>query len=94
MLPMNSMPSNHTSSLIDASEEDAEILQHFFCWKITNTWSPERQMKWEHTCDIVLANDWYIKDLQVMEDGCSAMYNHAIKAGISDGITRGFKDEL
>ena len=29
-----------------------------------------------------------------MEDGCSAMYNHAIKAGISDGIARGFKDEL
>jgi hypothetical protein len=29
-----------------------------------------------------------------MEDENSLMYNHAIKAGLSDGFARGFREEL
>ena len=29
-----------------------------------------------------------------MENGCGAMYQRAIKAGISDGFARGFRSEL
>lgn len=83
-----------SSSPIDANEDDADILAAFFDWKINNTKNPERKAKWEHAKQTVMANDWSIQELQQMEDGSCAMYQRAIKAGISDGFARGFKSEL
>jgi hypothetical protein len=85
---------SRTSSPIDAAEEDAEILILFFAWKLQNTRNPSRKIKWEQARDIILNNDWSIRDLRLMEDGQSAMYHRAIKAGISDGFARSFREEL
>lgn len=82
------------SSPINAEEEDAEILAMFFHWKISMTKNSDRRMKWQHAQEIVSRNDWSIQELQQMEDGVSAMYQRAIKAGISDGFARGFRAEI
>jgi hypothetical protein len=87
-------PMSRTSSPIDAAEEDADILVAFFIWKLQNTRNPDRRVKWERARDIIMQNDWCVTDLQQMEDGCSAMYVRAMKAGLSDGFARGFKDEI
>ena len=75
-------------------KEDIEILILFFVWKLQNTRNPSRKIKWEQARDIILNNDWSIRDLRLMEDGQSAMYHRAIKAGISDGFARSFREEL
>ncbi|KAL2801521.1 hypothetical protein BJX63DRAFT_438765 [Aspergillus granulosus] len=85
---------NRTSSPIDAAEEDADILAAFFVWKLQITRNSDRKAKWERARDIIMENDWSIRDLQLMEDDSSSMYNRAIKAGISDGFARGFREEL
>jgi hypothetical protein len=43
---------------------------------------------------IVTSNDWKVDELKQMVNGCGAMYQRAIKAGISDGFARGFRSEL
>lgn len=85
---------SRNSSPIDAAEEDAEVLSLFFTWKLHNTRNTSRRIKWEQARDIILDNDWSIRDLKLMEDGQSAMYHRAIKAGISDGFARSFREEL
>jgi hypothetical protein len=85
---------SRTSSPIDTAEEDANILTSFFIWKLQSTRNVARYVKWEKARDIIMENDWSIRDLQAMEDGTSAMYNRAIQAGISDGFARGFREEL
>lgn len=87
-------PGSRTSSPINAAEEDTDILALFFTWTLQNTRNNDRKVKWERARDIIMQNDWSIQDLQLMEDGLSAMYNRAIKAGISDGFTRGFREEI
>jgi hypothetical protein len=86
---------NHrTSSPIDISEEDATILASFLDWKVEMTRNIERKVKWERARKIIKDNDWSIRDLQLMEDESSSMYNRAMKAGISDGFARSFREEL
>lgn len=93
-IPVTPTPRPKSSSPIDPSEEDFDILTRFFSWKINNTRHEERRARWEHAKTVTLSNDWSIDELRQMEDGNSAAYQRAIKAGISDGIARGFKSEL
>ncbi|THC89383.1 hypothetical protein EYZ11_011167 [Aspergillus tanneri] len=92
--PVTPTPLNRASSSIDINKDDGDILYQFFEWKIVNTRIAERKAKWERARDIILENDWSIKDLQAMENGVSAIYNRAMKAGISHRLARGFKDKL
>jgi hypothetical protein len=92
--PMTPTPAHRTSSPIDGNIDDGDVLHQFFEWKILNTRLVERRAKWERARDIVLENDWSIKDLHAMEAGRGAMYDRAITAGITDGLARGFKEEL
>ncbi|KAJ0412941.1 hypothetical protein BJY00DRAFT_320298 [Aspergillus carlsbadensis] len=85
---------SRTSSPIDIAEEDANILEAFFNWKLQITRNLERRAKWERARKIINDNDWSIRDLQLIEDDSSSMYSRAIKAGLSDGFARGFRDEL
>jgi hypothetical protein len=87
---------SRTSSPIDIAEEDANILEVFFNWKLQITRNLEWRAKWERARKIINDNDndWSIRDLQLMEDNSSSMYSRAIRAGLSDGFARGFRDEL
>ncbi|KAK9371105.1 hypothetical protein V1509DRAFT_613602 [Lipomyces kononenkoae] len=87
-------PQQRYSSPINEAEDDADILALFFNWKISNTRNDERRIKWQQARDLVLQNDWSIRDLQQMENGMSAMYQRAIQAGISDGFARSFRTQL
>ncbi|KAK9240883.1 hypothetical protein V1525DRAFT_385184 [Lipomyces kononenkoae] len=79
-------PQHRYSSPINEAEDDADILALFFNWKISNTRNDERRIKWQQARDLVLQNDWSMRDLQQMVNGMSAMYQRAIQAGISDGF--------
>ena len=83
-----------SSSPIDPTEDDYEILTAFFDWKINSLSNPDKRRRYERAKEVVLGNDWTIAELKQMEDGVSAMYQRAIQAGVSDGIARGFHTEL
>lgn len=83
-----------SSSPINDTADEYDTLDSFFYWKVINTNSPERRYKWEQVKEIVFQHDWTIQDLKDMEDDKSAIYQRAIKAGISDGFARLFRREL
>jgi hypothetical protein len=88
------LPVFRTSSPIDATEEDADVLEHFFNWKVGTTRNTDRKVKWDRARTIVFANDWSIDDLKRMEESASPMYERALKSGLSDGFARSFRTEL
>ena len=94
-LPVAYLPaSDRMSSPIDGIEDDADVLDHFFLWKMANTRDVGRREKWERVHTVVRSNDWYIKDIKAMEVPDSDMYRRAIQAGLTDGIARGLRGEL
>ncbi|KAJ0421758.1 hypothetical protein BJY00DRAFT_281696 [Aspergillus carlsbadensis] len=62
--------------------------------KVQMTRNLKHQAKWERARKIIKDNNWLIQDLQLMEDEYSLIYNHVIKAGISDGFARSFREEI
>jgi hypothetical protein len=94
LAPTTSTPVPRTSNPINGNIDDGDVLHQFFEWKILNTRLVERRAKWERARDIILENNLLIKDLQAMEAGKGLMYDRAITAGITDGLARGFKEEL
>jgi hypothetical protein len=73
---------------------NGDTLAGFFAWQLGRIKNEERRDRWEHAKNVVLSNDWSIKELKQMEDGVSPVYQRAVKNGISDGIARGFKNDL
>lgn len=75
-------------------EDEADVIQRFFNWKIGLVRDPRRKLKWQRAKDIAEEQDWKLKDLKQMEDGSSRLYQLAIRLGISNGLARGFREEL
>jgi hypothetical protein len=92
--PLTLTPTDRTSSLINSNIDDGDLIHQFFEWKIINTRLAERRVKWEHAREVVVENEWSIKDLYEMEDYKSVMYDRAIQAKIPDGLARRFREEL
>jgi hypothetical protein len=93
-IPATPTPRPRSSSSIDSNEDEYDTLAKFFTWKINSIKNQDRKKKWEDAQSTIFANDWSIRELRQMEDDKTPAYQRAIKAGISDGLARGFKREL
>jgi len=92
VIPPSTQP--RSSSPIEVNEDDGDTLAGFFDWRLGHIKNEERRERWEHAKNVVLSNDWSIKELKQMDDGVSPVFQRAVKNGISDGIARGFKNDL
>ncbi|MCJ1237713.1 hypothetical protein MMC14_005700 [Varicellaria rhodocarpa] len=82
------------SSPIGSQEEEEEIIEQFFLWKINRTQHPGRKDRIGQVQRIVSTQMWSIDDLKGMSDPSSSIYNTAMRLDIPDGMARGFKEEL
>ncbi|KAI9781518.1 MAG: hypothetical protein M1839_005933 [Geoglossum umbratile] len=93
-VPCQQSPPPKSSSLIAQDEDEIDTILRFFDKRIHATVNIECRAKLEAARDVIFIHNWSISDLQTMADTKGEMYDCAIRAGVSDGMVRGFKRDL
>jgi hypothetical protein len=88
------MPLVSRSSPISDNEDDANIIQGFFEWKISCINDENAANVWRKAYGVVVENQWAIDDLKAMSDTQGRAYVEATEAGIATGVARNFRKHL
>lgn len=86
------------NALVDAvisspigSDEEEEIMDGFFEWKLGRTKKEVTEDKIREVFRLVNEQCWNIDDLKEMSHITSPIYGTAVQKGVSEGMARGFK---
>ena len=83
-----------SSSPIDTPQEEGNVLDGFFEWKIQWVVKPAWNAQVAEVRRIVEREMWTTEHLKGISDPSSSIYNTEITKGIPDGMARSFKEEL
>jgi hypothetical protein len=92
--PVRSRAVPRISSPIGLPEEEAEIIEDFFQWKMDRAVRQEVKNRILTVYRQVEAEMWSINDLKAMSTLNSPLYKRAIELGIPDGMLRSFHTDL
>jgi hypothetical protein len=81
-------PFKPTSSPIRPDEDDANVRQEFFQWKIDNIEDERVVDRWKKAYEAAIENDWSMADLRSLTSAVSTAYQEAVAAGLTSGMMR------
>ena len=85
---------NITSSPIDSSEDEEDLLDDFFEWEIAKARRDKYKGLWFNAKATVQDNMWRVEHLKAMSNPLSNEYQVGLRHGLPDGMMRNFRVEF
>lgn len=89
-----SAPAVISSPIDSGNEDEEEVINRFFEWKLGRTKKEVTRAKVREALQIISEQCWNSKDLKEMSRISTPIYQTAVQKGIPEGMVRGFISEL